>query len=392
MDRDTFTMHRTQAAALLRYRCGLVAYDQDHDEAELNAGSAAACLPILRFLFLNFSEALDNFLRSEGHTFFPDMTDEQLLHGILKAWPLLSPQKPTLGGVTVVKLLQPGSWGTDRLLFTLQCAFVCLRKHNEAVAQYNAEWLQRDMNWTNTNPQQQFDEHAIIGTDSQRERSTYAWMAEAYRAQMATIGDDMATVDGAAVDGAAEQQAWENRLLRGDIGERSRASSTLSDTMTSELMPEQGSASSSTSVSASGSASHYSTAYSSAQSSTNSVHLGNGAEHFISPPPSPSGPYHDDQPVATDEKSLLTPAAHAVYLDQLKAAGVEQLAESTNPERRASRGSRARQVLAQSYKDLMSALNFSKSGHGDLDDEPFDDTAFETGFITGETGTGNVRS
>ena len=96
MDRDTFTMHRTQAAALLRYRCGLVAYDQDHDEAELNAGSAAACLPILRFLFLNFSEALDNFLRSEGHTFFPDMTDEQLLHGILKAWPLTS-QAPAGG-------------------------------------------------------------------------------------------------------------------------------------------------------------------------------------------------------------------------------------------------------------------------------------------------------
>ena len=113
-----------------------------------------------------------------------EMTDEQLVRSIIKSWDLLSPDKPTLGGVTVVKLLQPGAWGTDRLLFTLQCVFVCMRKHKEVVAKHNAEWLQSGMNWTNTTPQQQFDEHAIVGTDSQRERSTYAWMAEAVRTDM----------------------------------------------------------------------------------------------------------------------------------------------------------------------------------------------------------------
>ena len=83
MNRQTFSLHREQAAALLKHRCSLIAYERDHDEAELTSGTPAACLPILRYVFINFSEGLDDYFRSQGHVFFPEMTDEQLVRGIL---------------------------------------------------------------------------------------------------------------------------------------------------------------------------------------------------------------------------------------------------------------------------------------------------------------------
>ena len=47
------TLSREQAAELLEYRCGLISYDGFIDHAALRVGSPSACLPILRFLFIN---------------------------------------------------------------------------------------------------------------------------------------------------------------------------------------------------------------------------------------------------------------------------------------------------------------------------------------------------
>ena len=114
------TISREQAAALLRHRCELIAFEDDIDDAALRAGEPSACLPILRYVFVNFSEALDDFFRSEGHSFNEGMTDEQLVAGIIRVWALLSPHK-ALGKTSVGKVMKSGAWGTDRLCFTLQC-------------------------------------------------------------------------------------------------------------------------------------------------------------------------------------------------------------------------------------------------------------------------------
>ena len=88
-----------QAAALLRYRCRLVAFDDEIDPSKLREGHPDACMPILRYLFVSFSEALAEFLADSGHAFEPDMPDDELVRRALCAWPLISPHH-ALGGAT----------------------------------------------------------------------------------------------------------------------------------------------------------------------------------------------------------------------------------------------------------------------------------------------------
>jgi hypothetical protein len=196
-----------QAAELLRHRCEQIAFDRDLDAPGLRDGAPDACLPILRFAFVNFSEALSEFLLSVGHVFEAEMGDAELVARILDAWPLISPHR-ALGGATVPKVLKAGMWGADRLLFTLQAVLVCSQKHRELVALTEQEWLRSGVSWTDTTPQQQFADHPLCGTEEEDMRSTVAWMAEAYREQLQTL-DGAAGAGGA---GAAEQQKWLDAL------------------------------------------------------------------------------------------------------------------------------------------------------------------------------------
>ena len=161
------TLSREQAAALLEHRCELIRFEGEIDAGALRAGAPAACLPILRYVFVGFSEALDDFFRNVGgHTFHEGMSDEQLVTGIMCVWDLISPHAP-LGAATVDKVLHPEAWGADRLLFTLQCVLLCCRKHRALVAQSEEAWLASGLSWTSTSPQQQFgpDHRPLVGTE-----------------------------------------------------------------------------------------------------------------------------------------------------------------------------------------------------------------------------------
>ena len=119
------TLTAAQAAGLLKHRCRLVSFEHDIDEGALLAGAPCACLPILRYMFVNFSAPLNSFLQDEaGHTFHENMSDAQLIAGIMCVWDVLAPNKP-LGAITVAKVLQPRVHGIDRLHFTLECVGVC---------------------------------------------------------------------------------------------------------------------------------------------------------------------------------------------------------------------------------------------------------------------------
>ena len=188
-----------QAARLLAHRCKLIAFEEDLDEAGLRSGSVAACLPILRHLFIDFSEALCSFFEAEGHPFDPSMNDEEFMRAILAVWHLLSNEQLT-GIVTVVKLLHPTEWGDDRLLFTLQCIAVCWRKHTMLVAQSDDDWFHGINETASPSPRRESQSQSSKSYDPQ---STMLWMAEAYREQLASLN---------CLSGAAEQQVWMHRL------------------------------------------------------------------------------------------------------------------------------------------------------------------------------------
>ena len=180
-----------QAVSLLIYRCRQIAYDDQIDEDALCRGEPRACIPILRYLFTGFSEALSHTCERAGYRFSPTMSDPELLEAIIGVWSTLAPDQAALGGVSVAKLLQSGSWGVDRLLFTLQCVLVCSQAHTKAIAQQDVAWLD-GIDWSNTSPQQQFNEHPThVGTESQQIRSTVAWMAEAYREQLNSLDSSL---------------------------------------------------------------------------------------------------------------------------------------------------------------------------------------------------------
>ena len=260
-----------QAAALLIHRCQIIAYDDDIDEIALRAGGPQTCLPILRYLFTRFSEALAETCEAAGCLFSPEMTDAELIDGIIHVWPTISPADPSLGDVTVAKILQPNAWGVSRLLFTLQCVLVCCRAHDRSVARQDAEWLD-GIEWTNTSPQQQFDQHrADPVSESQQVRSAVAWMAEAYREQLESVGEPFRTLAPPATQlsvpevakmykdlwpapldeeaeessndaGAAEQAAWLERLRKRDAGDSDRSASSSLRTLMADPTGGLGSA------------------------------------------------------------------------------------------------------------------------------------------------------
>ena len=367
------TIGREQAAALLKHRCDLTSFDGEIDDSALKAGSPAACVPILRYIFISFSEALDEFFRESGHTFHEGMSDKQLVAGIMCVWDLLSPHAP-LGAATVEKVLQPNAWGTDRLLFTLQCVLLCWRKHRNIVSKSEEKWLQSGLSWTSTNPQQQFgpSHRPLVGTDSERERSTLAWMAEAYREQMATV-------ERTHVDGAAEQQAWVERLLRGGTLERAEPSSeSLEDS--SGISPS----STTTSCTEDYVSARTSSTRESVTGACTSLRLTGGGG------PNRAPLYHEDQPAPDSDTALLTQAAHNVIALQLAEAGMGHLADN-GPEAATMNprpGSRARRAFARHYQGLMQSLRFSgqrrasqASSEGRVS---FDDAMLEQAFIPDE--------
>ena len=357
---SSWELSREQAAALLKYRCQLISFEGDLSDKALNAGEPSACLPILRYVFTHFSQSLDDFFRRSGHSFSYRMPDQQLVEAILGVWGLISPHAP-LGGATIRKVLQKGAWGTDRLLFTLQCVLLCAQKHRDLIAKVEAAWLRDGINWTDTSPQQQFDTYPLIGTESERERTTYAWMAEAYREQMHDVPSAASSPAGspdrrAFANGTAEQQKWIERILA------SAPSSPSSSKTTS-------------------SSSHYSSA---------SSHAGHaGGARTPSPPPHGHAhaghKYNDDQAKPSAARALQRPEAYAAYTEQLAEAGMNHITDSLGKGRgrrgSGGRAERARQAIAQRYNALMGSMKFGSGQDPLQEDDGFDDALFERAFI-----------
>jgi acetyl esterase/lipase len=106
--------------------------------------------------------------------FDEDMEDEAFVHHILRAWSLVSPQA-LLGSVSAEKMLASGTWATDRLLFTLQCIFVCAEKHGELVRN-NLEVISDDKWWKDgDNPDNSMARHSTNGGEH---TDVFAWMKE----------------------------------------------------------------------------------------------------------------------------------------------------------------------------------------------------------------------
>jgi len=321
-----------QAAALLKHRCKQIAYDDNLQESELAGGSPEACIPVLRYLFTGFSEALNDCFEKAGHHFHEGMSDEELVSGIFDVWQLLSPSHP-LGAATVDKVLHPHEWCAARLLFTLQCVLICGRKHDALVGENEQAWMASGMDWTSTSPQQQFEDHPLVGTDSQRERSTLAWMAQAYAEQMATLGT--------ANDGAAEQQAW-IAILKDPVAESEGLNSSSADTLCDGLhrLP---------------------------------------SNEFHGP-----GAFPDDQADSDASAPLLSDAARSVYDSQLARVRSPQGAVIHGGED-ALISSRSIELTAQGYRDLMQSLNPGQQYENTIDSsDDFDDSAFDQPFISSD--------
>lgn len=438
------TLSREQAAALLKHRCAVISFDGDINDVQIFSGSPAACVPILHFLFVKFSAALGELFINEGHNFEEGMSDEELISGIIRVWPLLSPHNP-IGPITVAKVLQRGLWGTDRLLFTLQCIFVCYRKHKLLVAKANEEFMASSgFGWSSTTPRQQFGpcHQEPVGSDSQKERSQLAWMADAYREQMATL-PELPSIkpprDPALA--AAEQQKWVDAVMRRDAeedgpsastelsgslpveGPQLRATAEDENAMLSDLdlslhfsssLPVEGPQPRDTEqdlpvegpqprdpeqdvkemmcdldlrVYVGSSTSSSEQLYQSARTSStasitsSSLRLAGGGG-------SDPSPFHGADAIPGDDNPMLTTAAHDVVRHQLEAVNRGHLAPSES--RRSSVGSLARGAFARHYQNLMSSLKFPKlksertsSQSDDSEDhDSFDDTLFEQSFIS----------
>ncbi len=130
-------LSREQTLELVGWRAELIGYDDHLDLDALARDDPEPCFRLFRFLFTRFSEALTLHLESRGAAFDATLTDRQLVRAILQAWPLLTTQElsPT---VTVDKFFEQ-RWGFDRLLFTLQCIFVCTQKHHQLVSQVHGQ-------------------------------------------------------------------------------------------------------------------------------------------------------------------------------------------------------------------------------------------------------------
>jgi len=194
-----------QTIELLKWRCKSIGYDEDVDEAGIRAGTPLACLRILRFVFCNFSEALAEHLDANGLDFDEDMPDGKMVEDIIRAWSFVSPQ-PLLGSVSADKMLAGGTWTHDRLLFTLQCIFVCTEKHAELVKK-NLEALNDDSWWKDDiKPDSSLPRRSV---DAGEHKDVFSWMKEVYLKQLDSINKP-----GGGDTGAVQQAAFVAAMLK----------------------------------------------------------------------------------------------------------------------------------------------------------------------------------
>jgi len=218
-----------QTIELLKWRCKSIGYDEEVDEAGIRAGTPLSCLRILRFVFCNFSEALAEHLETNGVDFDEDMADSKMVEDIIRAWSFVSPQ-PLLGSVSAGKMLAAGTWAQDRLLFTLQCIFVCTEKHAELVKK-NLNELNDDAWWKDDEkPASSLPRHSV---DAGEHKDMFSWMREVYVKQL----DSVNKPDGGDA-GAVQQAAWVEAMLRDqEVGWSQEGSMVDATARTTERAP-----------------------------------------------------------------------------------------------------------------------------------------------------------
>ena len=191
---------------LIKHRCSLVRFDGEIDDRKLRTGSVDACLPIIRFLFVNFSEALTGFLDGHGHRFHNGMSNTELIKQIMGCWHLVSPQ-PQLGNMSIDKMISRNRWGVDRLLFTMQCLLDCSEKHLELQAKTRAfsndgstmSFSSLTSSFSMSDAVRPFDKASGSAANQQ---STLQRLVHCYREQL----DSLKTTQ--PINGAAEQAKW----------------------------------------------------------------------------------------------------------------------------------------------------------------------------------------
>lgn len=188
-----------QTVALLKHRCAIVHYDEPLHDDEIRTGSPKSCLPIVRFLFVRFSQVLAQHLEDNGHHFKDEMSDAELMHTVLQSWSLVSPH-PQLGSLTVEKLLCHGSWNIDRLLFVMQCLLVCSEKHRaltqRKIPHEESFFVASSLPFGQSDVKRPFSGPARELDGS----STMQWMADVYREQLNSLEQP--------VDGKQDQAKW----------------------------------------------------------------------------------------------------------------------------------------------------------------------------------------
>lgn len=363
-----------QAVDLLRFRCRVIEFDDPIDDAELSVGSPRACVPILRFLFVRYSEVLSAYLARDGHRFNDGgpMSDLALVRAVLDAWPLVSPHQ-AIGAATAAKFLRAGSWGTDRLLFTLQAVLVCAKKHSELMRKEtglrddadDAGWFgDSSMSWSASaaagaqseagGKSEAIRSEGTLAMESESTRSTMAWMAEAYREQLDSVacsspqGSKGSTIG----NGADEQAKWVAALRNAHRGVAAGGPW--------ETGPESD-------------------------------------DGLLGSTPSPSSPDSSYRPSPESfvksstvggrsrNGRLLPSQAQAAYEEQLARAGVAHLINEPTPGHLRHLGGTGGMAdsadVADDYHARMQALTFG-DGDGLEEDDGFDDEMLNTPFIT----------
>lgn len=191
-----------QAVALLKHRCTLLRFDGPLEDGALLAGAPEALLPILRYLFGGFSEALTRHLEMHGHRFGPKMSDLVFAQELLAAWPLIS-SEPLPVALTAERLLNAAQGSVDRLLFTMNALLVCSEKHH-ALSPFSPRDSEPfglsgtaiGLSSTAVRP-----EGAAKSEAEDDLQSTMQLLVAAYREQLNSLDEE-------AIDGESDQAAW----------------------------------------------------------------------------------------------------------------------------------------------------------------------------------------
>ena len=175
-----------QACLLLRHRCSLIAFDERLDMDALKNGSTIPCIKVLRYLFLRFSEALSIYLEEENCHFDGSMSDTLFLQSVIDSIHILS-SRPGALNWAADKLLSPGL-GLERLLFTLQCIFLCAEKHRELIQEVKYVDTCQESSQSMISFNQWPDDRALDGSvGTSEDDKLQNWMAQVYRAQLSDV-------------------------------------------------------------------------------------------------------------------------------------------------------------------------------------------------------------